>query len=207
MQDKLKKHIENQGDPDDQEPGLEHRTHFAELLKKELHQKPKGIQLNISYSFMRVAAIAVLLITAISFAWFWDQSRINVENNTPSMTLADVSEKYKQVEFFYQEQMSVRLAQLASEDAEEEQMVYKEAIRKLNQLDANYAKLEKDLAQNPGNTRVVYAMIKNYQLRITVLETLLQKINIKETQKIEENEKADLYPIFPIGIHLIPSVA
>ena len=42
MQDKLKKHIENQGDPDDQEPGLEHRTHFAELLKKELHQKPKA---------------------------------------------------------------------------------------------------------------------------------------------------------------------
>ena len=113
MQDKLKRHIENQGDLDDQEPGLEHRSHFAELLNKELHQKPKGINLTISYSFMRVAAIGVLLITAISFAWFWDQSRINVENNTPSMTLADVSEKYKQVEFFYQEQMSVRLAQLA----------------------------------------------------------------------------------------------
>jgi hypothetical protein len=207
MQDKLKRHIESQGNWDDQEPSLEHRSQFAELLNKELHKKPKGVHLTISYSFMRVAAIAVLLITGISFAWFWDQSRINEASGTPSMALADVSEKYKQVEFFYQEQMSVRLAELATEDAEEEKLVYQEAIQKLEQLDRNYSELEKDLAQNPGNSRIVYAMIKNYQLRITVLETLLQKINIKETQKIEENEKADLYPIFPVGIHLIPAFA
>lgn len=205
MQDKLKKRFENEVLGDEFEPSTEHRSNFMRRLDEELKHKPEGVQLHISYSFMRVAAIAILLITAISFAWFWDHSK--VEAGPQSMSLADVSEKYKEVEFFYQEQMSARLVSLELADNEQDQLVYKEALQRLSQLDENYNKLENDLAQNPGNSRIVYAMIKNYQLRITVLETLLNKLNIKETQKAEENEKANLYPIFPLGIHLIPTIA
>jgi hypothetical protein len=205
MQDKLKNRFENEELDDEFEPSTEHRSNFMRRLDEELKHKPEGVQLHISYSFMRVAAIAILLITAISFAWFWDHSK--VETGPQSMSLADVSEKYKEVEFFYQEQMSARLVSLELADNEQNQLVYKEALQRLSQLDENYNKLENDLAQNPGNSRIVYAMIKNYQLRITVLETLLNKLNIKETQKAEENEKANLYPIFPLGIHLIPTIA
>lgn len=204
MQDKLKNIFESEDLGDVFEPSIEHRSNFAQKLDAEMKHKPEGVQLHISYSFMRIAAVAVVLITAISFAWFWDQSRVNA--SPQSMTLADVSEKYKEVEFFYQEQMSTRLISLETADNEQNKLVYKEALERLNHLDMNYTKLENDLASNPGNTRIVYAMIKNYQLRITVLETLLNKLNIKETQKAEENEKADLYPIFPLGIHLIPSI-
>lgn len=204
MQDKLKNRFDNEDLGDVFEPSIEHRSNFAQKLDAEMKHKPEGVQLHISYSFMRIAAIAIILITAISFAWFWDQSRVNATPQT--MTLADVSEKYKEVEFFYQEQMSVRLTSLEIADNEQSKQVYNEALQRLNQLNQNYTMLEKDLASNPGNTRIVYAMIKNYQLRITVLETLLNKLNIKETQKAEENEKADLYPIFPLGIHLIPSI-
>jgi hypothetical protein len=206
MQDKLKSRFESEEFSEDQVPSLEHRSRFMERLDKEMGHQPEGFHLHISYSFMRVAAVAVLLITAISFAWFWDQSRLN--NAGPqSMSLADVSEKYREVEFFYQEQMNTRLAELENEDNEADQAIYKEAVEKLNQLDLNYDKLEYDLAQNPGNTRIVFAMIKNYQLRITVLETLLNKLNIKETQKTEEDEKADLYSIFSLGLQLIPAFA
>ena len=99
--------------------------------------------------------------------------------------------------------MTARLTRLETEDNENDQITYKEALNKLNSLEIDYSNLEKDLAQNPGNTRIVYAMIKNYQLRITVLETLLQKLNIKETQKNDENEKANVSPLFPVGIHLV----
>lgn len=155
---------------------------------------------------MRAAAAVAVLVTAISFAWFWDQSRA-LGTETESLSLASVSEKYKEVEYFYKDQMASRLAQLEIEDNEADKYVYNEALAKLSKLDIDYSALEKDLAQNPGNTRIVYAMIQNYQLRITVLETLLQKLNIKETQKTDENEKASLYPIFPVGIHLVPFTA
>ena len=155
---------------------------------------------------MRTAAAIAVLITTISFAWFWDQTRV-LTPETKNLTLADVSEKYKEVEYFYKDQMAIRLAQLKFEDDEVNQNVYNEAIAKLNKLDSDYEKLEIGLTQNPGNTKIVFAMIQNYQLRITVLETLLQKLNIKESQKIDENEKASIYPIFPVGFHLLPFTA
>lgn len=206
MRDKLKDRFEKEGIKDAFEPSLAHRERFMVRLDQEMNHKPEGLQLNISYKFMRIAATAAILITAISFAWFWDHSQVQTTLNKP-MTLADVSEKYQKVEFFYQEQMIARLAQIEAKDNETEKIVYKEALNKLDKLDFDYTKLEADLSLNPGNTRIVFAMIKNYQLRITVLETLLQKLNIQETRKTEENEKADLYPIFPVGIHLVPRTA
>ena len=206
MQDKLKERFENEEQQLLHEPELGHRNRFMERLDDEMNHKPEGLQLNISYQFMRSAAAVAILVTSISFAWFWDQSNVNTPTEK-TMTLADVSEKYKEVEFFYKDQMVDRLSKLKTEDNEAGNLVYNEAIDKMNKLEVNYAKLEKDLALNPGNSRIVFAMIKNYQLRITVLETLLQKLNIKETQKTEENEKANLYPITPIGVHLIPFTA
>ena len=202
MQDKLKERFENEEMNESHEPNFGHRQRFTEMLDKEMEHKADGFQLNISFKMMRIAAVAAILITAISFAWFWDQSKLQT-NGSASLTLADISDKYEEVEFFYQEQMTSRLAKLEIEDNENEKITYKEALNKLNKLEIDYSNLERDLAQNPGNTRIVYAMIKNYQLRITVLETLLQKLNIKETQKTEENEKANLSPLFPVGIHLV----
>ena len=207
MQDKLKELFDSQENLDTHEPNLGHRERFSQRLEEEMGHKPEGVQLNISFKFMRIAAIAVVLVTAISFAWFWDQSSNSIEPVQKAMTLADVSDKYKQVESFYQEQMSARLVKLEAEDAAMEQVTYKEALSKLESLELEYARLENDLAKNPGNTRIVFAMIKNYQLRITVLETLLQKLNIEETQKHEENEKANVSPLFPMGIHLVSLTA
>jgi hypothetical protein len=206
MQDTLKDRFEKESFRDQQEPEIGHRDRFMDKLDIEMNHRPEGLQLNISYKFMRTAAAVAVLVTAISFAWFWDQSRA-LGTETESMTLASVSEKYKEVEYFYKDQMASRLAEIEIEDNEADKYVYNEALTKLNKLDIDYSSLEKDLAQNPGNTRIVYAMIQNYQLRITVLETLLQKLNIKETQKTDENEKASLYPVFPVGIHLVPFTA
>jgi hypothetical protein len=206
MQDKLKERFEKERSSIDHEPDMGHRNRFINRLDKEMNHSTEGFQLNVSYQFMRTAAAVAILITSISFAWFWDQSSVNTPDNR-TMTLADVSEKYKEVEFFYQDQMQEKLSNLASEDNEKGNIIYNEALQKMEQLEVNYIRLEKDLTLNPGNARIVFAMIKNYQLRIKVLETLLQKLNIKETQKTEENEKANLYPISPIGIHLTPFTA
>ena len=203
MQDKLKELFENEEMLDTHEPNMGHRKRFIDRLDQEMDHKPEGLQLNISYKVMRIAAIGVVLVTAISFAWFWDQTKTSPNTIDQVMTLADVSEKYQQVETFYQEQMSSKLVKLQAEDAAMEQVTYKEALTKLETLELEYKRLESDLAKNPGNTRIVFAMIKNYQLRITVLETLLQKLNIEETQKHEENEKAYVSPLFPMGIHLV----
>ena len=181
MQDKLKERFEKEEGNELHEPNLGHRQRFIDMLDEKMDHKPEGFQLNISFKAIRIAAAAAVLITAISFAWFWDQSQVQTSGST-SLTLADISEKYEEVEFFYQEQMTARLTQLEIEDNEDDKFTYKEALNKLNRLESDYTNLERDLTQNPGNTRIVYAMIKNYQLRITVLETILQKLNIKETQ-------------------------
>jgi hypothetical protein len=203
MQDKLKSRFEKEGFEEVQEPGLKHRIRFQERLENEMPERSKGVEFHVSFKFMRIAAVLIVLISAISFSWYWDHTQVTT-TDPKTMSLAAISAKYEEVEVFYKERMNSRLKQLEKEEGDTEKNVYNEAIIKLKKLDEDYRKLEMDLAINPGNTRIVFAMIKNYQLRITVLETLLRKLNIKETQKSEQNEKADLYTVFPVGIHFIP---
>jgi hypothetical protein len=113
------------------------------------------------------------------------------------MSLAAISDNYLDVEFFYQNQIDNYLKAISDDDSDLNKSVYKEALLKLHKLELNYDLLEKDLAVNPTNLRVINAMIQNYQIRINVLQTLYQKLEINETIKKQENEKANNSPSLP----------
>jgi len=145
---------------------------------------------------MRRIAVAALVIIAVTFAWITNSSKIISPANTGTelnegMSLAVISDKYRNVESFYIREVNSKLKLLENSDSDLEKSIYREAIAKLDKLESNYLLLEQDLASNPDNLRVINAMIQNYQLRIKVLETLYKKLEINKTLKINENEKAN----------------
>jgi len=188
MKDKLKQRFENH----DLEltPPKGHRNRFEQRLKEEENLNPKGVQFHISYKLMQRVAVAALIVIAATFTWVVNDSKVKTPVSE-GMSLAAISDKYHDVETFYQREVNNRLNLIDNSDNDLEKSIYREAISKLTKLENSYKILEKDLASNPDNLRIINSMIQNYQLRIKVLETLYKKLEINQTLKINEDEKAN----------------
>jgi hypothetical protein len=57
-------------------------------------------------------------------------------------------------------------------------------------LDAEYETLKEEVKGNFHNEKVVEAMIQYYQLKLKVLESLLEQVQTTKERKQDENEKA-----------------
>ena len=190
MKDKLKQRFENNRPDLESTPPEGHRNRFEQRLEEEENLNPKGVQFHISYKLIRRVAVAAVLIIAVTFTWLINDSKVETPMNE-GMSLAAISDKYHDVETFYQKEVNNRLILIENGSSDMEKSIYREAISKLTKLENSYKILEKDLASNPDNLRVINAMIQNYQLRIKVLETLYKKLEINQTLKIDEDEKAN----------------
>lgn len=190
MKDKLKQRFENHEMDLESTPPKGHRNRFEQRLVEEENLNPKGVQFHISYKLIRRVAVAAILIIAVTFTWLVNDSKVETPMNE-GMTLAAISDKYRDVETFYQREVNNRLNLIENSGTDMEKSIYREAISKLTKLENSYKILEKDLASNSDNLRIINAMIQNYQLRIKVLETLYKKLEINQTLKIDEDEKAN----------------
>lgn len=190
MKDKLKKRFENHELDLDSNPPEGHRNRFEQRLEEEENLNPKGVQFHISYKLLRRVAVAAILVIAVTFTWLVNDSKVETPVNE-GMSLAAISDKYQDVETFYRREVNNRLILIENSGSDMEKSIYREAISKLTKLENSYKLLEKDLGSNPDNLRVINAMIQNYQLRIKVLETLYKKLEINQTLKINEDEKAN----------------
>ena len=190
MKDKLKQRFENNRPDLESTPPEGHRNRFEQRLEEEENLNPKGVQFHISYKLLRRVAVAAILVIAVTFTWLVNDSKVETPVNE-GMSLAAISDKYQDVETFYRKEVNNRLILIENSSSDMEKSIYREAMSKLTKLENSYKLLEKDLGSNPNNLRVINAMIQNYQLRIKVLETLYKKLEINQTLKINEDEKAN----------------
>jgi hypothetical protein len=213
MKDKLKQRFENLSESSlEVTPPEGHRNRFEQRLKAQNPVKPKGIQFHITYKIIRRIAVAAIVVIAVTFAWMMNGSKVTTPTSNGTeinegMNLAAISDKYRDVEFFYIREVNSKLKRIENSGNDNENLIYREAIVKLDKLESNYLLLEKNLATNPDNLRVINAMIQNYQLRIKVLETLYKKLEINQILKINENEKANNNDHQPVGSNMFTYTA
>ena len=55
-------------------------------------------------------------------------------------------------------------------------MQVKIVFEELNQLDMIYMSLQKDLANNGGDQRIIDAMLNNYQTKVELLDTVISEL-------------------------------
>jgi len=156
----LKKQIQNNSHLFDvYEPEAEHLIRFKNKLNKTKSQK--------SIYWIFSAAALVLLIFSLSFLF----------TNNPEWKklpqLSDVSKEYKEAEYFYQVEINDKLTQLEGLNCtilEADSSIYKE----LRVLDQEYINLRRDLVLTNYDERIVSAMIHNYQIKISLLESVIK---------------------------------
>ncbi len=164
--DDFKNITENKFLFDSEEPNDDHFDKFAEKLKKQ--------KKTLFSMYTRVAAVALILIVSSVFL----KTVVFTETiqNETIVSLGDVSNEYKEVEIFYKSDVETKLVELETLDCRVDDSQIKMVFDELDDLGDNYKLLQKDLQNNIGDERIIHAMISNYQVRVEILDQVINRI-------------------------------
>ena len=204
MQDDLEKFVNNNRAAFDAKA-----PSFAlwENIEKELNQKKeeKVVPLSVIKSernhfrmrIMRygsIAAVGLLLLTVggvIGSQWFGSNNNGSVAS--AEISLSDVSDEYAETEAFYAQKVNSSIKELKKRNYDNS------ILEDIEELDAAFQELKKELGQSNAfsNEEIIQAMIENYQMKIEILERVLERLpnendGNKAIKKGKSNEKANI---------------
>lgn len=162
-------------------PNLGHEQRFLEKLKAQNNQvtthKPK-----LSFLKPLLAVAATVVICFSVFTALNQQPKLN--------DLASVSPELSKTQDFFTTAIAQELATLDKERTPETEALITDALKQLDILEKDYEKLKIDLTKSGNDKRVIYAMISNFQTRITILQNVLDSIeHIKELKTKSHESK------------------
>ena len=204
MQDDLEKFVNNNRAAfDAKAPSFA----LCENIEKELNQKKeeKVVPLSVIKSernhfrmrIMRygsIAAVGLLLLTVggvIGSQWFGSNNNGSVAG--AEISLSDVSDEYAETEAFYAQKVNSSIKELKKRNYDNS------ILEDIEELDAAFQELKKELGQSNAfsNEEIIQAMIENYQMKIEILERVLERLpnendGNKAIKKGKSNEKANI---------------
>jgi len=174
---------ENRAALDSFEPGEQHLVHFSEKLSLFSHRR-------ISLAdYLKIAAV-VLLVSMFSF-FVYSQLR-SVITGPDKYSLSDISGEYREVEQYYTMMIKDRyneLEKINTGDPIQKNMMVKE----LTGMDRLFVNLQKDLKANPGDERIINAMIRHYQMKLEIMNQILMQLeSINNNINQPDHESKDI---------------
>jgi len=176
---------ENRQSFDHFEPGEGHFERFEEKLK-EFNKKKRSFK--IGY-LLKAAVVAILVV--LSGLWVFDNVNFRVNKG---IALSEISEEYGEVEMYYTQLVNQKyqeIGQFQFMDSSQKVILMKE----LSQMDSIYENLKHDLTTNPSDQRVINAMIQHYQLKVEVINHILNQLQQAQDinkQKSENYESTNI---------------
>lgn len=164
------------------EPSPRHEDRFREKLRKR-PKKAKPQDKGVIRMWLPVMAIAASFLVAVLVL-----QGIITNPFIQEQELANVSPEMKQTQEFYSSVIRTELAALQEQKTPETEAVINDALVQLDILEMDYNNLKKDLGKSGQDKRVIYAMITNFQQRIDLLKTVLEKVNEIQTLKNTSHE-------------------
>ncbi|MDZ4149373.1 MAG: hypothetical protein U1C58_13895 [Flavobacteriaceae bacterium] len=173
--DNLFENLQGQFDTDQAAEG--HFERFAEKLSQNPRKKTGSLR--FIRPFLVAASLALLFV--LSFL-----------SRTPeSADLASVSPEMQNTQVFFTNMIQTELDKLKAKNKDETtQKMVTDALGQLALLEKDYESLKKDLVKSGYNQQVIYAMISNFQSRINLLKTVLEKI--EKTQELKITQKNEI---------------
>jgi hypothetical protein len=157
-----------------------HQTRFAKKLEEEFPQTKKTNKFN----FWSIAASIVVLLGlsygALQFG-SQDQPELPVEEAAAGLSsLGDVSPELKKVEDYYLASINTQLAQIQL--TPENKDLLDGYLKKLDELNKEYQRLNQELKENGPNPLTIDALINNLKLRVSLLSRLQEQIKALESE-------------------------
>ena len=177
---------ENRAVFDSYEPDDDHFKRFEQKLKV-FNSKKRTF---IAGYILKAAVVAVLVV--LSGLWVYDN--FNEATLKNGIALREISPEYGEVEMYYTHLVNQKYGEINQcqfiDSTQKKMLVYE-----LNEMDSIYENLKKDLITNPNDQRVINAMIQHYQLKVEVMNQILQQLqqvqNINQ-QKYENYESTEI---------------
>ncbi len=171
-----------------------HEARFEARLNEAFAQNEKKQN---SFYWLKVAAIAIVILGAGYFGYQQlsndtidsladtpSNTETKSEENVNQITLGDISPDLKKIENFYLNGINVQLASLELTDDNKE--LIDGYMKRLAELDAEYALLNKELNEVGPTEATITALIDNLKLRLELLFKLKNKL--KELKNLENEQ-------------------
>ena len=165
---------------DNLEPSEDHFEKFYHKLRQYNRRK----RLFSWQVILKAAVVAVLVL--LSGLWVYD--RIDQDKTPESIALGKVSPEVKEAHFYYTSLMHEKYEQIRQFDFRNEEQK-KMLLNELNNMDSIYLNIKEDLRTNPNDPRVINALIRHYQMKLEVMNQILEQLeNINEQTKSKKQE-------------------
>lgn len=163
------------GEPD---PG--HLKRFSKKLKQQ--QQPAR-RISFRHALQIAASVAIIMASGIVI--------VKSGKGGSKMAVSPAAEEFQQTNNFYASQVNARyedIAALPFSSSEEKAMLLEE----LSHMDAYYQDLLEELNANPGDERAMNALIQHYQLKLQVMDQIIEQLVQLRNNKTNEYEKSDI---------------
>ena len=159
-----------------QQPAEGHQLRFIKKLENLQYEKKE------KFNFWRPFSIAAsfLILIYMGFTLLYQQPT--------QADLASVSPEMEQTQNFFTTTINNELANLKNEISPLTQTIIDDALLQMENLEKEYDNLKTDLVKSGNDKRVIYAMITNFQNRISLLENVLKQIEIIKELNTKKNE-------------------
>ena len=165
----------NKKEFDSEEPNMGHFERFEAKLKGE-DKAPKD-STKMPWYLLAIAASFLL------FFGYW----MGNTNSNKGIELADVSPKMEETQNFYLATIQSEIEEIKTKRTASNQKIIDDAFIQLELLETNYRKLTLELKESNADKRVKYAMITNFQNRLSVLQNLMDQLEEFEELVPQEN--------------------
>lgn len=166
-----------EGQFDVEEPNTGHQDRFLQKLNgtKTSPGKP-GKRLIRLWKPLSIAASIVILLTV----------GLNISNNLNRETTAEVPEEIEKAQFYFTALINKEIEKVNAEATPDTKEVIEDAMKQIKKLEEDYKTLEKSLVEDGNTKQLLHAMITNFQVRINLLEDVLEQIeNVKQLKQTE----------------------
>ncbi len=149
---------------DNEEPSENHFSRFEKRL-----QNKKRVSFFESNFFLKLAATIILLLSLGIFTYkiliFKEISEVN-----------EIIAEYSEAEMYYQQNLNSKWSEFQKLQCQNLSADKEKVKKELFVLNKEYEILQKELLQTPNNQEVIGAMVKNYKLRIELIDNFIQQI-------------------------------
>ncbi len=164
---------------DREEPRAGHQERFLSRLESRGSEGTKGV------SWWKPLAIAasVMLLLGTFLGSFTDI----LPSGDP---MAEVSPEVSNTERYFAAVIQQQLTLLEKEDTPEARKLVSDAMAQLDLLETDYQQLRSDLLEGGDQKILLSAIVQNFQMRIDLLEDVMEKLETVKKLKVQENENS-----------------
>ncbi len=181
MSDLEKYIIENRDSIDTAEAPGGHLKRFRKKLQQERNNDAGGIKFR--HSLQIAASLAVIITSGVVI--------IKTGQGGNKIAVKGPTEEFQEVRTYYASQVNDRYEDIAAipfDSALEQEIL----LRELSEMDNYHNELLKELNANPGDERVMNALIQHYRIKLQVMDQIIEQLLQFKNSKTNQNEQSTI---------------